>query len=267
MATHHIFEGAAIPAKILSGPGSRLAMRDVIDSMGLNRLLLVTGPNVQTGSGVVEEITTHLGGRLTGIFNRTESHTPEASIREAVDCARKSQPDAVLSVGGGSVHDAAKAIAVLLPSGHSITELTTRLEETNIVYPSVSDFVPLRVITVPTTFSAAEVVGGGAFTAASNQEKRIFGHPRLTPTLVVLDGEVAATTPRPILLESGMNAVHHCIESLYSKGSQRITDAFALHALRGLLYSLPRIGPEAIEPDILDFQTALESASVTVGPK
>jgi len=128
---------------------------------------------------------------------------------------------------------------------------------------TTSTGLPFSASRRSTTFSAAEVVGGGAFTAALNREKRIFGHPKLTPTLVVLDGEIAATTPRPILLESGMNAIHHCIESLYSKGSQRITDAFALHALRGLLYSLPQLGPDAIEPDIQDFQIALESASIS----
>ncbi len=263
MFAYHKFEGTAIPAKILSGQGCRHVLPELLDSLCLERVLLVTGPNVRAGSGLVDEVASLLGHRLAGIFDRIQTHTPEASLGEAVKYARESRPDAVLSIGGGSSHDAAKAISILLSSGRSMQELTTRGELPQPVSELTPPFTPLPVITVPSTLSAAEVIGGGAFTEASSGEKLIFGHPRLTPILVVLDGEVVATTPRPVLLASGMNAIHHCLEALYSKGSQPITDALALHALRGLFCSLPRIAPNNVAPQMCDFQDALESASLS----
>jgi alcohol dehydrogenase class IV len=263
MIVYSKFESAAIPARIISGQGCRQALPELIGSLGLERVLLVTDPNVRNSSDVVGGIERMLGYRVGGIFDRVEAHVPEASVGAAVEFARHLQPDAVLSIGGGSAHDTAKAIAIVLPSGRPIREWATRFEPAHRIHEPASDFVPLPVITVPSTFCAAEVMGGGGFTEASSHEKLIFGHPRVTPTLVVLDGEVAMTTPRSVLLASGMNAVHHCLEALYSKASQPITDAFALHALRGLIHSLPRIAPDVVIPNKSDFQDALNSASLS----
>lgn len=255
-----LFEGAAIPAKILSGPGCRAALPDLVDSLGLERLLIVTGEKVRGGSSLVEEIASLLGRRVSGIFDRARTHAPEKSIGEAAEYASALRPDGVLSIGGGSVHDAAKAVAAVLPGGQSIGELTSLADAEKLLAWS---FIPLPVITVPTTLSAAEVVGGGIFTKASTSEKLIFNHPKLTPALVILDAEAASTTPRPILFESAMNAVHHCLEALYSRESQRITDAFALHAFSGLMHSLPRLALQTPGSDPADLQDALDSSSLS----
>jgi alcohol dehydrogenase class IV len=118
-------------------------------------------------------------------------------------------------------------------------------------------------MTVPSTFSAADVVGGGAVTDTDRGEKLIFVHPKLTPVAVFLDGEVVASTPRTVLAASGMNAVHHCIEAFYSKGAQPITDAFAVAALRGLFDTLPMLAPSRAAPAIGSYQAALEAASMS----
>jgi len=263
MVSYHKFEGTAIPAMIVSGLGCRQLLPELLDSLSFKQVLLVTGPNVRTGSGIVAEIDSLLGHRIAGIFDRIQTHVPEALLGVAADYARKAQPDAVMSIGGGSAHDTAKAISLMLSSRRSIQEVMTRSNLPQSASELPMQFSPLPVITVPSTFSAAEVIGGGAFTEASSREKLIFGSPGLTPVLVVLDGEVVATTPRPILLASGMNAVHHCLEALYSRGSQPITDALALHALGGLISSLPRIAPDVVAPEKSDYQHTLESASLS----
>jgi alcohol dehydrogenase class IV len=169
----------------------------------------------------------------------------------------------VLSIGGGSAHDTAKAIAVMAPSDRHIGDFASRFEPPDRFFSPDVEVEPLTVVTLPSTFSAADVVGGGGFTESATGRKLIFVHPKLTPSLVVLDGDIAATTPRPILLASGMNALHHCIEALYSRGSQPITDAFALHAARGLFGALPRLAPSIQGPTVATIQSALDGAAIS----
>ena len=261
--TARLFDGRAVPTRMISGPGSRTALRQEVARLALTRVLVVTGPNLREKTPFVREVEDLLEHRLAGVFDRIKTHTPTDSLTEAAEYAKELRPDAVLSLGGGSAHDAAKGIAFMLPSGRNIAELASRFEPPDQFHIPDVDVEPLTVITMPSTYSAAEVVGGGAFTDPETSGKVIFVHPKLTPSLVILDGEIVASTPRPVLLATGMNALHHCLESLYSKGHQPLTDAFALHALRSLVASLPQLRPDVQEPDINHFQEALDGASLS----
>jgi alcohol dehydrogenase class IV len=263
MMTVHRFDGSAIPGQIISGPGTRARLAEEVAALGLKRVLVVSGPRIRADTPWVTEVETLLGDRLAGVFGRVEQHSPDRSLREAAEYARPLAPDAVLSVGGGSAHDAAKAIAVAVPGRHTIADFASRFEPPDTFHRPEVDAEPLAVLTMPTTFSAAEVVGGGAFTDRATGRKLIFVHPRLTPKLVVLDGEMVASTPRSVLAASGMNALHHCLEALYSKGAQPITDAFALRAFAGLIATLPALAPKAPTPGIDVLQRALDASAMS----
>lgn len=263
MMAVHAFDGAAIPARIISGPGSRARLAEEVAALGLERVLVVSGPRIRAGTALVQEVESLLGDRLAGVFDGVEQHSPDRSLREAADHARHLGPDAVLSIGGGSVHDAAKAIAVAGPGHHTIVDFASRFEPPDTFHRPEVDVEPLPVLTMPTTFSAAEVVGGGAFTDTATGRKLIFVHPKLTPRLVILDGEAVASTPRSVLAASGMNALHHCLEALYSKGAQPITDAFALRAFAGLTATLPALAPKVPTPGTDVFQRALDAAAMS----
>lgn len=263
MKTTTRFDGAAIPDAIVSGLGSRRRIAAEIDGLGLKRVLVVCGPTLRRKTPFIAEIEAALGARLVGVYDRVRPNTPESSIREASEFARACSPDSILSVGGGAVHDTAKGIAVMVPSGRSITDFVSRFEPPSTFHAPEVDVEPLPVLTVPSTLSAADVVGGGAVTDETKGEKLIFVHPKLTPIRVFLDGEVVATTPRPTLAASGMNAVHHCLEAIYSKGHQPFTDAFAFEALRRLVETLPGLAPSKAAPEPAVFQAALEAASMS----
>jgi alcohol dehydrogenase class IV len=259
----HRFDGTAIPARIISGPGSRARLAEEVAALGLKRVLVISGPRIRADTPFVQEIESLLSERLAGTFDQVEQHVPDTSLSKAADHARQLRPDAVLSIGGGSAHDTAKAIAVAAPSSRTIADFASRFEPPGTFHRPAVDVVPLPVLTMPSTLSAAEVVGGGAFTETASGRKLIFVHPKLTPSLVVLDGEVVASTPRVVLAASGMNALHHCLEALCSKGAQPITDAFALHAFGRLVEVLPALAPAAPAPGIGVFQAALDAAAVS----
>jgi alcohol dehydrogenase class IV len=257
------FNAAALPAAILAGPGCRRDVAIEADALGLRRVLLLCGPNLRRATGIVDEIAADLGGCLAGIFGEVAAHAPAAMLAEAAARARDLAADAVLSVGGGAVHDTAKAVALMAPSGSGIADFLLHVERDGVVHPPQAAVAPLPLFTVPSTFSAADVVAGGAVTLEGGGGKRIFGHPGLAPRRVFLDGEVVATTPRAVLAASGLNALHHCLEAHYSRVHQPITDALALAALAALLRHLPVLAADRPAPDAAACQPLIEAAAMS----
>lgn len=259
----HRFHGAAIPRSIISGPGSRSRLRDELDRLRIGRLLIIASPTLNATTPFVAEAVRELGDRFSFVFDKVEANTPLRSISEATEVLRSHNFDGVVSMGGGSAHDMAKALAVSLPSGRSIADFVSRFEPPATFHSVDVEVEPLPVITIPSTFSAADVVGGGAVTDTTRGQKLIFVHSKLTPSAVILDGEVVATTPTRVLALSGMNAIHHCLEAHYSKGAQFITDAFALSALRQLLSALPAMVASGATPDVDALQKALNATALS----
>lgn len=257
------FDGAAIPRSIVTGVGCRSQIITELDRLGAGAVVVVCSRSLKASTPFVDQLVQSLGSRLVALFDKVEANTPVASVHRAIDALRGKAPDAVVAMGGGAVHDFAKAIAVMVPSGRSIVDFVSRFEPPSTFHGVEVDVEPLPVITVPSTLSAADVVGGGAVTDTDVGAKLIFVHPKLTPRAVILDGEIVATTPRAVLAASGMNAVHHCIEAFYSKGALPFTDAFAVAALRGLLKALPEIAPSRPTPGTAAFQSAIEAASMS----
>lgn len=257
------FDGTAIPKAIFSGPGCRSEILAELDRMNTGRVLIVSSSSVATKTPFLEDIQRLLGDRVVTVIDRVQSNLPLSAVREAAETAARAKPQAIVAIGGGIVHDMAKAIAVMLPSGRDIVEFVSRFEPPNTFHGIEVDIDPLPVLTVPSTFSAADVVAGGAVTDTESGQKLIFVHPKLTPAAVFLDAEVVASTPRRILALSGMNAIHHCLEASYSKGAQPITDAFAFAALRRLLMVLPEFGPSRPDLPLHVVQSAIDAASMS----
>jgi len=99
-------------------------------------------------------------------------------------------------------------------------------------------------IALPTTLSAAEFANAGAITSEDRRVKDLFIADTLTPRIVVLDPELAAHTPVDLWLATGMRAIDHAVETLYSPRHQPVTDTLSLEAIRLLATSLRRTRAE-----------------------
>ncbi len=258
-----VFDGGAIPRKIVSGPGVVAEIGQHINDLGVHRILLLTSPTVHSKSGFVERVKDAVGSKIVGVFSQVEPHSPVRSLQAATSVAKELGADAVFSLGGGAVHDTSKAVALMATTGRDIRDLASRFEPPDKFVAPTVNAEPLPVITMPSTFSAADVVGGGAFTDTESGVKSIFVHPMLTPRLVVLDGELAATTPLSVLLPSSMNALHHNVEAICSKGNQSITDAFAVHSLRLLGAAVPALATTSEGERVPVAQQLLEAAALS----
>ena len=167
----------------------------------------------------------------------------------AAAAARAHAADTLVSVGGGSPIDAAKAVALELAGDKNGRA-------------GVGTGMPAH-IAIPTTLSAAEFshlagVTDEAGGPGARPAKAGFADPRVAPRGVILDAALTLPTPERLWLSSGVRALDHAVETLYAPGAHPIEDVLALEAIRRLFRYLP-LSKE--RPDDLNARTDLQLAA------
>lgn len=237
----------ANPATIEWGAGS-VAERlgKTIEGLGASRVFLVTTRSVAGNPDLMAVIQDALGDRLVGRFGAIGQHAPAQSVSEAARAAREQSPDALLSFGGGSPIDAAKAVALNLSTGIDPRDPESlararQLESSLKVLPHVA---------IPTTLSGAELAYLSGFSAEGSREKVGFRHPALVPRVVFYDATLTVPTPLDLWLATGIRAVDHAVEGIIAPGQHPYSDTLALEGLRRLKVSLPatRSNPADLDP-------------------
>jgi alcohol dehydrogenase class IV len=223
--------------RIVSGPGSIAKLPDEIERAGGTRALLVISPSVAK-TFLLDRIKSGLGAKCAAVFDEVKPHSPTDSIVKAVERAREARIDALVSAGGGSAIDSAKGVAALLAEGGSLPDYAVRFAP-----PDKKEVPPMPApklphIAIPTTFSGGEYSYSAGITEGGR--KYIVADPKLAPRTVLLDPEAAATAPARLLAASGMNALAHCVEAVYSTETQPLTDAYCLRAVGLIARYLPR---------------------------
>lgn len=224
------------------GPGAIAELGPELERLGCSRALVVTGKTIAGETDLIARLEAVLGPKLAGVFAASGQHVPRASVLAAADAAREAGADIIVSLGGGSPCDTAKLAALAVAA-----EVTTveQLADYRIGYHSGDDADagparpipehPLPLIAIATTLSAGEFNGWAGSLAVSGAVKETFGAPQLTPRLVVLDPELTLATPDWLWAATGMRAMDHAVESVYSRDHHPFGDALCLHAA-GILY-------------------------------
>lgn len=223
------------------GPGSLARLPDELDRLGRRRAFLVTVRSLE-GGPVASHIAELLGERLAGVFGGVKAHVPYGVVIEAVRAARAAEADLVVSLGGGSAIDAARAVALALGEGvddvAGLEQFRARYDrQTGMTLPPTSGRA-LPHIAVPTTLSAAEFANAAAVTSETRRVKDLFIANELTPRVVIHDPEVALTTPVDLWVSTGMRSLDHAIETVYSPRHQPVTDVLSLDAIGQLATAL-----------------------------
>ncbi len=154
----------------------------------------------------------------------------------------ESRPDVLVSLGAGSVVDAARALALAvgedLRSAADLEGFRAAFQPPDSTHVPATSGRSLPLIAIPTTLSAAEFANCGALTSESRGTKDLLIADELTPRVVLLDPELAVTTPTALWSSTGMRALDHAIETIYSPRSGPITDALSLDAIRRIAPAL-----------------------------
>lgn len=242
--THPAAEG------IVYGPGTtRAELGKLLDRCGVGRAFVVTTPSV-VRCGLAERVEAILGHRFAGRFDGSREHTPEPVVLAGAAAAAASGADGLISLGGSSVVDLTKGIAMVLAEGDDLSRLRV---EFHAGQPGRNrrpelDQPKLPHLSLPTTLSGAEFTGAAGITDPIGGVKQIYRDPKLTPRWVVLDPELTRDTPAALWAATGMKALADTVEVLCSRRATPLSDAVAVAALAMLLEEL---GPATADPDNL----------------
>jgi len=221
------------------------ALAQEIERTGVHAVYVLASGTLARETDVVETVKRVLGNKLAGICAKIGAHTPRPDVVAAANAARGEKADALLTVGGGSVTDAAKMVGLCL--GNDITEpgqldaLRARTSaDGKTVRPQVKP-PPLRSTAIPTTLSAGEFTAMAGCTDPVRQVKESYAHALMMPRAVILDPAATVHTPDWLFLSTGIRAVDHAVEDICSVNSQPFSDGTSLHALRLLARGLAAV--------------------------
>jgi alcohol dehydrogenase class IV len=197
------------PGRVVFGAGALSQLGKEIETLGARRALVLSTPEQRASA---ERIADMLGARAAGVFDRAVMHVPIETAREAREVARKLDADCAVAVGGGSTTGLGKAIA--LESG-------------------------LPILAIPTTYAGSEMTPIFGITEAGL--KKTGKDPKVLPRTVIYDPELTLTLPVGLSVTSGINAIAHAAEGLYSVDGNPIMDLMAEDGIRSLGLALPAI--------------------------
>lgn len=218
--------------------GTGCAERELVRLVGrcaMRRVLLVTTPSVRR-AGLADEVSALLGTSLAGVYDGSREHTPEPAVLAGAAVARDVEADGIVSLGGSSVVDLAKGIALVLAEGEDLRRLRSTYQAGD---PSATrrprlDGPKLPHISVPTTLSGAEFTGAAGITDPVGKVKQIYQDPKLAPRWVVMDPALTLATPGPLWAGTGMKVLADTVEVLCSTRATPLSDAVAGASLRML---------------------------------
>jgi maleylacetate reductase len=213
------------------------------------RVFLMVSGTLSRSTDEIAKVRRALGNRFAGIFDHMPAHTPRHAVVEAAAMARDARADLIVTVGGGSVTDGAKAVQLCLANNISSAEAIDGLRpikgpDGTVGPPPGMNPPTVPQVTVPTTLSAGEFSAISGITDERHRVKELIRHPGIIPRAVVLDPAVTVHTPEWLWLSTGIRAVDHCVEGICSGEANPFADAQALHGLSLLSRGLPRVKAE-----------------------
>lgn len=222
------------------------------------RVFVVTTAR-QARTPEMARVRTMLGDRFAGAYDGVTSHVPRACVVAGARAAHAAKADLLVALGGGSVIDAVKVMLLCLWRGVDDENGLAALHPTPPVDPSDwRDLPALRMIALPTTFSAAEASWFGGVTDPVAHIKQGFGHAAMAPRAILYDPALTLGVPLAVLLATGMKAVDHAVERLSGLTEHPFSDALAAEALSLLAHGLPAI---LADPADLEARSACQHAA------
>ncbi|KAJ9635823.1 hypothetical protein H2201_000184 [Coniosporium apollinis] len=221
------------------GPGSvEKHLRETLPSSS-SKAFIITGASLANKTSLVKQVEKLLGSdHHAGTFSNIGQHAPVAQLDEAMETVNKDDSiDTLISIGGGSPIDSAKAIS------YRVNEKLGKF---------------LYHITIPTTLSAAECTFIAGYTKDDGTKTGIM-HPQIVPHVIIYDSKFALETPPKLWLSTGMRAMDHAMELMYHPTATEMpARRMALSAASDLFAYLPKYKDDPKDEDAI---TQLQLAS------
>lgn len=231
--------------EVVFGQPAAPAVAEQARRLGATRVFLMVSGTLNRTTDEVEKLRRALGNTCVGTFDAMPAHTPRAAVIAAAEQARAARADLIVTLGGGSITDAAKAVQLCLANDirtqAAIDALRPVKDSSGALVPPPLNPPTVRQVTVPTTLSAGEFSAIAGVTDERTKVKELIRHPDIIPAAVILDPAVTVHTPEWLFLSTGIRAVDHCVEGVCAKEAHPFADAQALRGLSLLAAGLPAV--------------------------
>jgi maleylacetate reductase len=230
--------------EVVFGRPASGAILEQLDRLGAQRAFLMVSGTLNRETDEIENVRRALGPRCVGTFNAMPPHTPRAAVIAAAEQARAAGADLIVTIGGGSITDGAKAVQLCLANDIRNPDDIDRIKSGRGAPPQLKA-PTVRQISVPTTIAGGEFSATAGVTNETTKVKEALRQPLTMPRAVILDPWLSLHTPEWLWLSTGIRAVDHCVEGICATEAQPYGDAQALQGLAMLARALPRVKADA----------------------
>ena len=211
----------ATAGRIIAGAGRVADLPEVLAGLG-SRVLVCTGANRARHAGLLA------GVGLPAAVLQVAGEPTVGLARAGVAAAREHGADVVAAIGGGSVIDAGKAVAMLLGNGGDPLDYLEVIGSGRAINQAA---VPC--VAVPTTAgTGAEVTANAVLAVPGHRLKASLRSPLMIPRVALVDPELTVSCPPPVTAASGLDALTQCLEPFVSVRATPLTDGLAREGLR-----------------------------------
>lgn len=213
-----------LPRIVCLGKGSINQLNYVLETLAVKNPMIVTD-KVIYDLGYIKPIENNLTNQKLsyGIYTDTIPEPTDTSLEAGIKQARLDNHDSIIAIGGGSVIDSAKAIAIVAKHGGHIRDYK---------FPYSIEKSGLPVIAIPTTAgTGSEATKATVITDEKHNEKMLCMGLGLVPFAALVDYELTISLPKRATADSGLDALTHALEAYVSRKANPFTDAQALAAI------------------------------------
>jgi alcohol dehydrogenase class IV len=214
-----------IPQELVFGSASAETLGEYARQLGAGPILLISDRGLET-AGLVDQAVSWLkkSDLAAEIYLEVEAEPSVPSVAKCLTQARTAKPDVVIGIGGGSVLDTAKAVAMLLTNEGTLSDyLGTGLVKRRGV----------PTILLPTTAgTGAEITPNALFYVPELRAKKAVVSPLIVPDVAIVDPTLTLSAPPALTAATGLDALCHAIESYTGLNATPLSRPFASEAIK-----------------------------------
>lgn len=255
-----------VPTKTVFGSGTFSKLKDYL-MPGKKALVVISCGKSTRANGYLAKLENQLKEMNIGwtVFDEIEPNPLKTTVMRGGAAARENNCDFIVALGGGSVMDASKGIAVVAKNDGDLWDYIAA--GTGKGKPIANKPLPIVAITT-TAGTGSETDNGGVITNADTNEKTAILDDALFPVLAIVDPELTKSVPPKFTAYQGFDALFHSTESYISKAANPMSDMYALKAIESVGRYLARAvkdGNDLEAREHVSFGNTLSGSVMCVG--
>ena len=217
------------PTTVWFGQGRVKDLHIACKNLSITKPLFVTDQDLAKTDLVKKIISdNNLKSLSINVFSNIKGNPVGSNVDEGVKAFKKGNHDGVIAFGGGSGLDVGKAVAFMSAQTRSIWDF----EDVGDNWTKANSDEIAPIIAVPTTAGTGSETGRASLiTNEKNQTKKIIFHPKILPSIVILDPCLTVDLPPKITATTGMDALAHNLEAYCASGYHPMADGIALEGM------------------------------------